>query len=70
MKGEFTIILQTSSSEAVNESISPEEYLRNLMIHRGISKKEAIAIAAHDLGIPKKEIYKIGLTIKDEEQDA
>ena len=67
MKGEFTIIIQTSSAEAAHEAISPEEYLRNLMIHRGLSKKEAVAIAAHDLGMPKKEIYKIGLTIKEED---
>ena len=67
MKGEFTIIIQTSSSETVHETISPEDYLRNLMIHRGLSKKEAIAITAHDLGMPKKEIYKIGLTIKAED---
>jgi len=67
MKGEFTIILQTSSAESAHESISPEEYLRNLMIHRGLSKKEAIAITAHDLDIPKKEVYKIGLTIKAED---
>jgi len=69
MKGEFTIIIQTSSAEILQESISPEEYLRNLMIHRGLSKKEAIAITAHDLDMPKKEVYKIGLTIKEEEQD-
>jgi len=69
MKGEFTVILQTSSAESVHESISPEEYLKNLMSHRGLSKKEAIAITAHDLDMPKKEVYKIGLTIKEEEQD-
>ncbi len=69
MKGEFTIIIQTSSAEAMHESISPEEYLKNLMIHRGLSKKEAIAITAHDLDMPKKEVYKIGLAIKEEEHD-
>ena len=69
MKGEFTIIVQTSSAETVHEPLAPEEYLRNLMIHRGLSKKEAIAITAHDLGMHKKDVYKIGLTIKEEEQD-
>jgi len=69
MKGEFTIILQTSSADIGHDSISPEEYLRNLMIHRGFSKKEAVAITAHDLGMHKKDVYKIGLTIKEEEQD-
>ncbi|MEK6744945.1 MAG: 16S rRNA (cytidine(1402)-2'-O)-methyltransferase [Nitrospirota bacterium] len=69
MKGEFTVILQAHQEGADREDISPEEYLKNLMIHRGLSKKEAIAITAHDLDIPKKEVYKIGLTIKEEEQD-
>ena len=67
MKGEFTIIVQTSSAETIHEPIAPEEYLKNLMIHRGLSKKEAIAITAHDLDMPKKEVYKIGLTIKAED---
>ena len=69
MKGEFTIIIQAHQEHTDREDISPEEYLKNLMIHRGLSKKEAIAIAAHDLGMHKKDVYKIGLTIKEEEQD-
>ncbi len=66
MKGEFTIIVEATSSGADRMNISPEEYLKNLILHRGLPKKEAIAVAAHDLGVPKKEIYKIGLTIKEE----
>jgi len=69
MKGEFTIIIQAHQERSDREDISPEEYLKNLMIHRGLSKKEAIAITAHDLGMHKKDVYKIGLTIKEEEQD-
>ena len=67
MKGEFTIIVEATASEADRVIISPEEYLKNLILHRGLPKKEAIAVAAHDLGVPKKEIYKIGLTIKEED---
>jgi 16S rRNA (cytidine1402-2'-O)-methyltransferase len=66
MKGEFTIIVEATASGADRVNISPEEYLKNLILHRGLPKKEAIAVAAHDLGLPKKEIYKIGLTIKEE----
>ena len=66
MKGEFTIIVEATASDADRVIISPEEYLKNLILHRGLPKKEAIAVAAHDLGMPKKEIYKIGLTIKEE----
>ena len=67
MKGEFTIIVEATASDADRVIISPEEYLKNLILHRGLPKKEAIAVAAHDLGVPKKEIYKIGLTIKEED---
>jgi 16S rRNA (cytidine1402-2'-O)-methyltransferase len=66
MKGEFTIIVEAAASGADQVNISAEEYLKNLILHRGLPKKEAIAVAAHDLGVPKKEIYKIGLTIKEE----
>ncbi len=66
MKGEFTIIVEATASGADRVNISPEEYLKNLILHRGLPKKEAIAVAAHDLGMPKKEIYKIGLMIKEE----
>jgi 16S rRNA (cytidine1402-2'-O)-methyltransferase len=66
MKGEFTIIVEATASGADRVNISPEEYLKNLILHRGLPRKEAIAVAAHDLGMPKKEIYKIGLMIKEE----
>ena len=66
MKGEFTIIVEAAASGADRVNISAEEYLKNLILHRGLPKKEAIAVAAHDLGVPKKEIYKIGLMIKEE----
>jgi hypothetical protein len=34
------------------------------MLHRGLSKKEAIAAAAEELGLPKKEVYKESLKIQ------
>jgi hypothetical protein len=33
------------------------------MIHRGLSKKEAISVAAEELGLPKKEVYKESLKL-------
>jgi hypothetical protein len=33
------------------------------MLHRGISKKEAVAVAAEELGLPKKEVYKESLKL-------
>jgi 16S rRNA (cytidine1402-2'-O)-methyltransferase len=67
MKGEYTIIIEAHASGANRVEISPEEYLKNLILHRGLSRKEAIAVTAHDLDMPKKEIYKIGLTLKEED---
>jgi hypothetical protein len=33
------------------------------MLHRGLNKKEAVAIAAEELGLPMKEVYKESLKI-------
>jgi hypothetical protein len=33
------------------------------MLHRGLTKKEAIAAAAEELKLPKKEVYKESLKI-------
>jgi 16S rRNA (cytidine1402-2'-O)-methyltransferase len=62
MKGEFTIILQAAIEEPM-QPVDTLEYLRNLMLHRGFSKKEAVAVAAEELGLPKKEVYKESLKI-------
>jgi 16S rRNA (cytidine1402-2'-O)-methyltransferase len=63
IKGEFTIILHGASAEPLKQDIDTAEYLKNLMLHRGLSKKEAISIAAKELGLPKKEVYKESLKI-------
>jgi len=63
IKGEFTIIVHGASAEPQKQDIDTVEYLKNLMIHRGLSKKEAISIAAEELGIPKKNVYKESLKI-------
>jgi 16S rRNA (cytidine1402-2'-O)-methyltransferase len=63
IKGEFTIILHGASAEPLKQEIDTAEYLKNLMLHRGLSKKEAISIAAEELGLPKKEVYKESLKI-------
>jgi 16S rRNA (cytidine1402-2'-O)-methyltransferase len=63
IKGEFTIILHGASAEPLKQDIDTAEYLKNLMLHRGLSKKEAISTAAEELGLPKKEVYKESLKI-------
>lgn len=63
IKGEFTIIVHGASRELLKKDIDPAEYLKNLMLHRGLSKKEAIAAAAEELGISKKEVYTVSLRV-------
>jgi 16S rRNA (cytidine1402-2'-O)-methyltransferase len=66
IKGEFTVIVHGASAEPLKQDIDTGEYLKNLMLHRGLSKKEAIAAAAEELGLPKKEVYKESLKIEEE----
>lgn len=63
IKGEFTIIVHGASTEPQKQDIDTTEYLKNLMIHRGLTKKEAIAATAEELGLPKKEVYKESLKL-------
>jgi 16S rRNA (cytidine1402-2'-O)-methyltransferase len=61
IKGEFTIMVHGAEESPAQAAVDPVEYLRNLMLHRGLSKKEAIAVAAKDLDLPKKEVYRASL---------
>ncbi len=63
VKGEFTIIVRGFKEDPRSQDIDAREYLKNLMTHRGLSKKEAISVAAEELGLPKKEVYKESLKI-------
>ncbi len=64
IKGEFTITIHGAAESLEQADIDPVEYLRNLILHRGLSKKEAVAVAAKELGLPKKEVYKASLKIQ------
>ncbi len=64
IKGEFTITVHGASESAKQADMDPKEYLRNLMLHRGLTKKDAIVVAAKELGIPRKEVYKESLKIE------
>lgn len=61
IKGEFTVIVHGASAEPHRQDIDTAEYLQNLILHRGLSKKEAISVAAEELGLPKKTVYKESL---------
>jgi 16S rRNA (cytidine1402-2'-O)-methyltransferase len=62
-KGEFTIILHGATETPAEQHLDTKEYLKTLMLHRGLSKKEAISVAAEELGLPKKEVYKESLEL-------
>jgi len=62
-KGEFTIIVHGAVNETRNMDIDPKEYLKDLMLHRGLTKKDAVAAAAKELGLPKKDLYKESLKL-------
>lgn len=64
MKGEITIMLHGAKKESSKKEMPDlKEYLKNLMLHRGLSKKEAIAAAAKELGLPKKVVYEESLKL-------
>lgn len=65
VKGEFTIIVQGAAKEPGKEEAPDlKEYLKDLMLHRGLSKKEAVAAAAEELGLPKKAVYQESLKLE------
>jgi len=63
VKGEFTIIVHGYTAKPYKTDLETAEYLKNLILHRGLSKKEAVATAADELGLPKKVVYKESLKI-------
>lgn len=63
IKGEFTVIVHGASAEPLKQDIDTVEYLKNLMLHRGLSKKEAIVVTSEELGLAKKDVYKESLKI-------
>lgn len=63
IKGEFTITVHGAVESQKQADIDPATYLRDLMLHRGLSKKDAVAVAAKDLGLPKKDMYRESLKL-------
>jgi 16S rRNA (cytidine1402-2'-O)-methyltransferase len=59
LKGEFVLLFPPYEKE---EKESPEEALKELL-SRGVPFKEAVKEAAKRSGLPKREVYKIGLKL-------
>ncbi len=64
LKGEFTVIVRGAADQPQKQVVSTADYLKNLMIHRGLTKKEAIAAAARELGLQKKDVYRESLKLE------
>ncbi len=61
-KGEYTLVVEgsdASSSDQASETIDIAAYVAGLASTRRISLNEAIKIAASDLRMPKREVYRI-----------
>ena len=65
IKGEFTVIVHGATKDPKTQYVDTAEYLKNLILHRGLSRKEAISTTAEELGIPKKDVYKESLKMKN-----
>jgi len=65
VKGELTVIVHGASKEPLKKDIDTTAYLKDLMLHQGLTKKEAIVVASEELGLPKKEVYSASLRIKE-----
>jgi 16S rRNA (cytidine1402-2'-O)-methyltransferase len=64
IKGEFTVIVHGATARTLTQDIDTAEYLKNLILHRGLSRKEAVSVAAEELGLPKKDVYKESLKLE------
>ncbi len=61
-RGEYTLVVQGApggAQEAAPAQIDVVAYVEGLVQARGLSKKEAIKLAAQQLGMPKREVYRI-----------
>ncbi|MBI5892959.1 MAG: 16S rRNA (cytidine(1402)-2'-O)-methyltransferase [Deltaproteobacteria bacterium] len=65
VKGEIAIILSNFLKEKI-EGKTIEDDIRYYLKELGLPLKETAQIIAKEWGIPKREVYKIGLKIKEE----
>ena len=56
-KGEFVLIFSEHTLAKKFETLAPQEHVALLEREFGLTKQEAIKLAAHLRGVPKKEVY-------------
>jgi len=64
IKGEVTILLNPRSLEAEKQEISLTDEIKKLQKELGLPIKEIAKIIAEQRGIPKREVYKEALKLK------
>ena len=66
LKGEIVLVIEGSKNEEKEsfEDLSIEEHLL-LVMASGLSKKEAVKKVAKDRGIPKREVYQVGIDFEN-----
>ncbi len=59
-RGEYTLVIEGAQPDVAEPSaIDAKAYVEGLIATQGLSRKEALRQAAHELGIPKRELYKL-----------
>ena len=58
-RGEYTLVIEGVPRRAptLPSQINVTAYVRGLMETAGLTQKEAIKVAARELGLPKREVY-------------
>lgn len=63
-KGEFVIVVEGASEQSELNSLSPREHLEHYLAD-GLDMREAVKRTAADRHVPKNEIYKIAVEMKN-----
>ena len=65
VKGEITVVMAGNSDEETVDSQTIREALQKCQNNSGVSWKEAIERVAEELRVPKREVYREGLKMKE-----
>lgn len=63
-KGEFVVVIEGASEESELNALSPEEHIKHYL-DKGDDMRTAVKKTAADRRVPKNEIYKIAVEMKD-----
>lgn len=63
-KGEFVVVIEGASAKSSLCELSEEEHLRRYL-DDGMDEKEAVKRVAKERGVPKNDIYKIAVELKN-----